>query len=212
MKRVAQLVLCCLLVQCAFAQRGGGGRGGGGGTRGGGGFRGGGFRGGGSIGGFRGGSGVGSGFRGGGGFVGSRGGFGRGGYYGGFRYGRSYYGGFGFGLGVYAPWYYYPPAYDPAPPVIVYQNPSYTPDPPPRPVLRDYAENAPPARAPGEQVVYLIAFQDGSIQAAFAYWVDGNTLHYVSTRREQREAPLESIDRTLTLRLNRERRVDVQLP
>ena len=60
--------------------------------------------------------------------------------------------------------------------------------------------------------VYLIAFQDGSIQAALAYWVDGNTLHYVSSRREQREASLESVDRALSQRLNRERRVEWHLP
>jgi hypothetical protein len=228
MKRVAQLVMCCLLVQCAFAQRGGGGHGGGGGGGhggGGGGMRGGGggmsdgrFRGGGSSGGFHGGS----------GYSGSRGGYGHGGYYGGYRYGRSYYGGFGFGL--YAPWYYggyygsyydpyyynpyyYPQTYvDPAPPVTVYQNPNYTPDPPVRPMVRDYPENAAPSRSAGEPVVYLIAFQDGSIQAALAYWVNGNTLHYVSTRREQREAPLESVDRALSQRLNRERRLELHLP
>ncbi|MBI2681317.1 MAG: hypothetical protein HYX25_09970 [Candidatus Solibacter usitatus] len=209
--------------------------------RGGGGMSGGGFRGGGSGGGFRGSGGGGSGFRGGsgyrgGGYSGFRGGYSRGGYYGGYRYGRPYYyGGFGLGFGFYSPWYYggyygsyydpyyynsyyyspyyYPQTYvDPAPPVIVYQNPSYTPDPPARPTTREYPENAAPARAPGESVVYLIAFQDGSIQAAMAYWVDGNTLHYVSTRREQREAPLESVDRALTQRLNRERKLELHLP
>jgi len=214
MKRVAQIVMCCLLVQYAFARSGGGGHGGGGG----------GMRGGGSGGGFRGG--VGSGFRG-GGFVGGRSGFSRG-----FRYGRPFYGGFGFGLGfgAYSPWYYggyyggyydpyyynpyyYPQTYaDPAPPVTVYQNPNYVPDPPVRPMIRDYPENAPSSRATGEPTVYLIAFQDGSIQAALAYWVDGNTLHYVSTRRVQREAPLESVDRALSQRLNRERRLELHLP
>lgn len=212
MKRVAQIVMCFLLVPYAFARSGGGGHGGGGGMRGGG-----------SMGGVRGGGG--SGFHGGGGFVG-----GRGGYYGSFRYGRPYYGGFGFGFGLYSPWYYggyygsyydpyyynpyyYPQTYiDPAPPVTVYQNPNYVPDPPVRPMIRDYPENAPPARANGEPTVYLIAFQDGSIQAALAYWVDGNTLHYVSTRREQREAPLESVDRALSQRLNRERRLELHLP
>jgi hypothetical protein len=222
--------MCCLLVQCAFAQRSGGGHGGGGGgMRGGGGMSSGGSRGGGSVSGFRGGGG--SSFHSGGGFGGSRGGYGRGGYYGGYRYGRSYYGGFGFGLGLYSPWYYggyygsyydpyyynpyyyYPQTYvDPAPPVTVYQNPNYTPDPPVRPLVREYPENGASARAADEPVVYLIAFQDGTIQAALAYWVDGNTLHYVSTRREQREAPLESVDRALSQRLNRERRLELHLP
>jgi hypothetical protein len=37
-------------------------------------------------------------------------------------------------------------------------------------------------------------------------------LHYVSTRREERQAPLESVDRALSQRLNRERRVEWHLP
>jgi hypothetical protein len=42
--------------------------------------------------------------------------------------------------------------------------------------------------------------------------VDGNTLRYVSTRREQREAPLDTVDRALSQKLNRERKLELHLP
>ena len=60
--------------------------------------------------------------------------------------------------------------------------------------------------------VYLFAFQDHTIRAAASYRVDGNTLHYVTLQHEERQASLDSLDRALTLQLNRERRVALQLP
>jgi hypothetical protein len=60
--------------------------------------------------------------------------------------------------------------------------------------------------------IYLIAFRDQSIRAAAAYWVDGRTLHYVTQQHEERQAALDTIDRDLTLRLNRERHVQFSLP
>jgi hypothetical protein len=60
--------------------------------------------------------------------------------------------------------------------------------------------------------VYLVAFQDGSIRAAVAYWVDGSTLHFVTAQHEERQAPLSSVDRELSRRLNQERRVTFSLP
>ena len=38
--------------------------------------------------------------------------------------------------------------------------------------------------------VYLIAFRDHTIRAAVAYWVDGNTLHYVTLEHESKQALL----------------------
>lgn len=60
--------------------------------------------------------------------------------------------------------------------------------------------------------IYLFAFQDRNIRAAASYWVDGRTLHYVTLQHEERQASLDSLDRALTLQLNRERQVTVQLP
>jgi hypothetical protein len=60
--------------------------------------------------------------------------------------------------------------------------------------------------------LYLIAFQDNSIRAALAYWTEGSTLRYVTPDHEQKQAPLASVDRALSERLNGERHVLFHLP
>jgi hypothetical protein len=61
--------------------------------------------------------------------------------------------------------------------------------------------------------IYLIAFQTNhAIQAAVAYWVQGQTLHYVSLEHVEKTVPISSLDRSLTLQLNHERHVAFQLP
>jgi hypothetical protein len=60
--------------------------------------------------------------------------------------------------------------------------------------------------------VYLIAFKDHVIRAASSYWIDGRTLHYVTLQHEERQASLDTVDRDMTLQLNRERRISMQLP
>jgi hypothetical protein len=60
--------------------------------------------------------------------------------------------------------------------------------------------------------LYLVAFRDHSIRAAAAYWVDGRTLHYVTPQHEEKQAPLDAIDRDFSLQLNRERHVQFSLP
>jgi hypothetical protein len=211
---------------------------GGGGFRGGGGFSGGsGFRGGyGGFNGFRGGYG---GFRGG---YGYNRGFGfstafYGGYYGG--YWPGYYGGYwpsysvgyypyvGSGYGYYDSYpydSYYPnygagyASYNTSPNVtVVYpgqsqQAPVYVERA--TPVSHQYdqfgQEVAPPSNSGSP--IYLIAFKDHVIRAAASYWVDGRTLHYITLEREERQTPLDGVDREMSLQLNRERRVQMQLP
>lgn len=87
-----------------------------------------------------------------------------------------------------------------------------------RPELREYDEygqevrpSAPATSTPASPI-YLFAFKDHVIRAAAAYWVDGRTLHYVTTDHDERQVPLSDLDRALTLQLNHERRVTVQLP
>jgi len=226
MRVLLRIALCaCLAAAVATAQRGGGGHGGGG-------FHG----GGGAMGGFHGGGGSGyGGFRGGGGFGygGFRGGFGYGyrgygGYgYGGF-YGYPFWPGWGFGYSYwpgyydygYSPYYYPYNSYDPSPnTTVIYPAPD-----PPAPST-GYAERANPvvgqydqygqevkASSSGGAPIYLLAFTDHAIRAAAAYWVDGQTLHYVTLEHEQKQAPLDTVDRGLSLQLNRERRVPFSLP
>jgi hypothetical protein len=213
-----------------MAQRGGGG----GSHGGGGGFSGGGFRGGSVGGGFRGGFGGVSGFRGGfGGYGGFRGGF-YGGYYGypylgygyGYGYGwpgywdSGYYGyPYGYGYGYSSPAYYSYPSYTTSPGVMVVN---------PAPVAPVYQERATPVTREYDQYgqeisrtggggaaaspIYLVAFKDNTINAAAAYWVDGRTLHYVTLQHEEKQAPLDTVDRDLSMQLNRERHVQLQLP
>lgn len=234
MKRVLPVILALIAIP-AFAQRGGGGHGGGGGgMRGGGGFSGG--------GGMRGGRSVGA-FRGGGSFSGFRGGFNRGigfrGFYG-YGYYPYLYGGIYSGC-FYDPFCsdfgdsdYYSNAYpgysypyenpygggygNGGPSVMVISNNPYgyappAPQPPPAPVVREYAPaTAAPQATKYEEPLYLIASHDGTIRAVLAYWIDGATLHYVTMEHEQKQTPLSSIDRSLSDRLNRERNVPFRLP
>jgi hypothetical protein len=230
-----------MLAVPVYAQRGGG-MGGGGGSRSGGsrggGSRGG-F--GGGIGGFGGGfcggiGGFGSGF---GGFHGgfNRFGFNNGhGFTNGFGCGGVGIGYWGFGDWGWSGWdypydggsgypydrgyaspYYTAPAQQSSPGVnIIYATPpapAYTERA--NPVIHeyDYGQQALQPIGAGSSPIYLIAFQnDHAIRAAAAYWVDGQALHYVTQQHEEKVAPLGSIDRALTLQLNRERSVAFQLP
>lgn len=103
-----------------------------------------------------------------------------------------------------------------APQVII--NQGYTPETA-NPVIRDYPSGDPndvriytaPSRQPAENAAdqagrnYLIAFKDHSIYSAMAYWVQGDTLHYVTPQGTHNQASLDLIDRDFTEQLNRER-------
>jgi hypothetical protein len=212
---------------------GGGGFGGGGHV--GGGFSGGGFRGGG-ISGFRGG--FGNGFRGYGYGYGYRGLYG--GYYG-WPYwglGLGYWPYYDWGYDYY-PYYnsydygYYPSygggyagyggyAYQTSPNVtVVYPQQSATAvySQVPRPAIHEYdqyGQEVPQATSGGAaqngSPLYLIALKNQDIQAAVAYWVNGSTLHYVTLEHAEKEVPLTSVNRELSMRLNSERHVPFQLP
>jgi hypothetical protein len=60
--------------------------------------------------------------------------------------------------------------------------------------------------------IYLIAIRDHGIRAASAYWVVEDTLHYLTMEHPEQQVPLNQVDRELTLKLNRERRVSIELP
>jgi hypothetical protein len=93
------------------------------------------------------------------------------------------------------------------------------------PVMHEYTEDSSgvhvyeaPSRNPADNVAeeatdyYLIAFKDHSIYSAFAYWVEGDTLHYVTPQRVHNQASVTLVDRELTEKLNRERNLQVKLP
>jgi hypothetical protein len=142
-----------------------------------------------------------------------------GGYYGGYYYGdQSGYGEQG------GPPANYPQQQYMGPQVVI--NQSFAPDVA-RPVIREYtpdssggirvygpdtqtAQAAAPAAE--DSPTFLIAFKDHTIYAALAYWVEGETLHYVTNQNTHNQVSLDLVDRELSDRLNRERQVDFRLP
>jgi hypothetical protein len=116
------------------------------------------------------------------------------------------------------------PDQTPAPQVIINQN--FAPEHA-TPVIREYGDDASsdgvrvydaPGREPvessaqGDVDYYLIAFKDHTIFSAFAYWVEGDTLHYVTAQRVHNQASLSLVDRDLTAKLNRNSKMQVKLP
>lgn len=60
--------------------------------------------------------------------------------------------------------------------------------------------------------IYLLSFKDHNIVPALGYWMEGNTLHYVSVEHSMNQVSLDLIDRDLSQRLNDERGVEFRLP
>lgn len=236
------LVSQCLMAQRGGGGHGGAGGGGFHGAVGigGGGFRGGGGYGGGLRGGY-GGYGYGRGFSGYGRYSYGRYGYGYGLGYGwpyyGVGWGYPFYGvdywdypdyDYGYDYSPYIstyPSYSYPSySYSSSPNVtIIYpaqpQARPATYSAPVQPVTRTYDQygqetgraQAAPSAYSGSPI-YLIAGKDQVIHAAASYWVDGQTLHYVTLQHEEKQVPISAVDRALSLQLNRERRVPFQLP
>jgi len=142
-----------------------------------------------------------------------------GGYYGGY-YGGDYYG----DQGGQAPPGAYPQQQYMGPQVVINQN--FAPDVA-RPIVREYVPDAnggihvygpqssaapPDTTVAEESPTFLIAFKDHTIYAAIAYWVEGDTLHYVTNQSTHNQVSLDLVDRELSDRLNRERQVDFRLP
>jgi hypothetical protein len=98
-----------------------------------------------------------------------------------------------------------------APPVIINNYYSSAPPSPDatQPMPQSAADSAAPVTEPAH---YLIAFQDHTIYAATAYWVDGDTLHYFTSGNVHNQVSLALVDRPLTERLNKEAGVDLKLP
>jgi len=63
-----------------------------------------------------------------------------------------------------------------------------------------------------EATIYLIAMKDSSIFATVGYWVEGDTLNYLTREGSHNRASLDLVDRELSQRLNDERRVEFKLP
>lgn len=94
----------------------------------------------------------------------------------------------------------YPPM--PAPSTVVIMNGS----PPPRPA--EFRA----AFAPTRQNSYLIAFKDSVVRVADQYWVEGKTIYFLTTDHQRMSAPVNTVDRIASKRLNSEQNVAFYLP
>lgn len=106
-------------------------------------------------------------------------------------------------------------------------QPPPDPQPPPITIVLQPAAPAPtaatvgPAAAPAPRSTerakpdpphVLIALNDGWVYAAIAYWVDRDTLHYVTTSGAHNQVSLSLIDRKISERLNRTSQMALVLP
>ena len=78
---------------------------------------------------------------------------------------------------------------------------------------------APPSRTvvPGDPLsppenYYLIAYRDRNIYTAMAWWVEGDTLHYVTTQNVHNQTSLNFIDLEKTRVLNSDRNIPFAIP
>jgi hypothetical protein len=54
--------------------------------------------------------------------------------------------------------------------------------------------------------------KDTTIYAASSYWVEANTLNYITLQGNQNQVSMDLVDRDLSRRLNRDRSVAFGLP
>jgi hypothetical protein len=138
-------------------------------------------------------------------------------------------------FGGYTPPYANAPGYAPQPPtptVIINQNfqtdtirpqfrdysnvplpePGVTLVPPVPPAPPDAAAAPSAPLADDQPTIFLIALQDQTVLAAIAYWVQGDTLYYITLKGAQNRVSLSLVDRDLSKQLNGERHIPFRLP
>jgi hypothetical protein len=82
----------------------------------------------------------------------------------------------------------------------------------PQPAAPPVATTAPRALADDQPTVFLIAMQDHTIHPVIAYWVQGDTLNYISLDGAPNHVSLALVDRDFSKQLNTERKVPFALP
>jgi hypothetical protein len=106
----------------------------------------------------------------------------------------------------------------PPPSPVVIVNPNFQ-SPTANGVMHDYsnvplppAAQNPNAKPDDQPTIYLIAMTDHTILAAIAYWVDGDTLDYITQDGDQNRISLALVDRDFSSKLNADRGVQFRLP
>ena len=98
-----------------------------------------------------------------------------------------------------------------APPVQYYAVPR-RPEPPPS---ESASRSAPACQDSGEKInpaQFFIALKNSWVYTALAYWVQGETLHYISSQGGHNMVSLDLVDREISAKLNRGARVEFALP
>ena len=114
----------------------------------------------------------------------------------------------------------------PAPVVILNQN--FRPDngygqgpygsaPPPPPAQtppapNDQNQGQAAAGDASPSIIFLIAMKDHTIFPAVAYWVEGDTLNYITAQGVRNRVSLDLVDKDFSKQLNKERSLDFALP
>jgi hypothetical protein len=95
------------------------------------------------------------------------------------------------------------------------------------PQLRDYSdlpapagadstlkvyENKPKAFEEEKPTIYLIAMKEGTIMPALAFWVEGDTLNYITRESSHNRISLDRVDRDFSKKLNQERGLEFRIP
>jgi hypothetical protein len=106
------------------------------------------------------------------------------------------------------------------PPVVII-NQYFKPDIA-NPVLHDYSNvplpepgpqpDTPQANTGDQQVMFLIAMKDHTIYPAVAYWVEADTLNYITVQGAKNSVSLDLVDRDFSKQINKERKVEFGLP
>jgi hypothetical protein len=99
---------------------------------------------------------------------------------------------------------------------VAYVNQDFRPDAV-NPSLVDYSNVPLPepddsGLADDQPTIFLIALTDHTVVAAIAYWVDGDTLSWISRDAKQNLMSLSLVDRDFSKQLNDERHVEFKLP
>jgi len=63
-----------------------------------------------------------------------------------------------------------------------------------------------------QQNYYLLAFTNDLIEAARAYKVEGDQIHWIPQEGQQKQAPLSTVDVRFSKQVNRDRGVDLKIP
>ncbi|HEY6343028.1 MAG TPA: hypothetical protein VIY49_16160 [Bryobacteraceae bacterium] len=71
---------------------------------------------------------------------------------------------------------------------------------------------APASPDTSQQVLFFIAMKDHTIFPAVAYWVDGDTLNYITNQGVRNRVSLDLVDVDFSKQLNQQRGVDFALP